>query len=52
MQLNGKPMTDEMFEDFIMALDPTWKEKSEWHKQNVIHQKLMPYPLPENHESN
>ena len=52
MQLNGKPMDDQMIEDFFMALDPTWKQKCEWHKQNVIHQKVMPYPLPENDESN
>ena len=35
MQLNGKPMTDEMFEAFIINLDPEWKEKKEWHRQAV-----------------
>jgi len=48
MQLNGKPMTDEMFEAFITNLDPEWKEKKEWHKQVVIAQKELPYPLPKN----
>ena len=48
MQLNGKPMTDEMFEAFITALDPEWKEKKEWYKQVVIAQKELPYPLPKN----
>ena len=48
MQLNGKPMTDEMFEAFITALDPEWKEKQKWYKQVVIEQKELPYPLPKN----
>ena len=48
MQLNGKPMTDEMFEAFIINLDPEWKAKQEWHHQVVIHQTPLPYPLPKN----
>ena len=48
MQLNGKVMTDEMFEAFIINLDPEWKEKHEWYKQVGIEQKELPYPLPKN----
>ena len=50
MQLNGKSMTDEMFEAFIVNLDPEWKEKQEWLKQVVIEKKELAYPLPKSYD--